>query len=286
LKFEGKADIAIIGGTGSDIELEDSEEVKIYTPYGNTSDFIEIGDFQGKRVAFIPRHGKGHTIPPHLVNCRANIWALKSLGAKHIISPSAVGSLTKDLDKKCFVLIDQYIDRTKKRFDTFYEGGQVCHIGQADPFCEYLNEIFYQNGKVLGLKIRQGGTYICIEGPRFSTRSESKMFRQWGGDVIGMTLYPEVALAAEKEICYCAIAMVTDLDVWAARCDKCGVVEFGKSCPKCGGPINKLAVTIDEVLDTMETNAAQLRNLLKRVLPKIDTNRDCNCHHTLSGAII
>jgi len=287
MKLEGKADIGIIGGTGSGVELGNIEEIKVYTPYGNTSDFVKVGEFKGKKVAFISRHGNGHTIPPHKVNSRANLWALKELGVKVIISPSAVGSLKKEHDKRKFVMIDQYIDRTKKRLDTFYEGGQVCHISQADPYCSYLNNLFYETGKSIeGLEIQNGGTYVCIEGPRFSTRAESKMFRQWGGDIIGMTTYPEVVLAAEKEICYCCIAMVTDLDVWAGECSICGVVEVQEKCAKCGGPVEKLAVSIEEILGTMEKNAGNLKKMLELTIPKIDTERDCTCKHTLAGAIL
>lgn len=286
MKFKGVADIGIIGGTGSDVELENAENVKIYTPYGRTSDFIQVGIFKGKRVAFLPRHGTGHTIPPHKLNFRANIWAMKELGVKYLISPSAVGSLKLEHDKRKFMLVDQYIDRTKKRMDTFYEGGQVCHISQADPFCGYLNTLFYENGKEMGIDIQKGGVYICIEGPRFSTRAESKMFRQWGGDVIGMTIYPEVVLAVEKEICYCTIAMVTDLDVWAGNCPNCGIVEYGEKCEKCGGPVEKLAVSIEEILETMAKNEGNLKRLLETVIPRIDTERDCRCFHSLDGAII
>ncbi|MEJ2249267.1 MAG: S-methyl-5'-thioadenosine phosphorylase, partial [Candidatus Lokiarchaeota archaeon] len=251
MKFEDKADIAIIGGTGASINLEDAEEVKIYTPYGKTSDLIKVGMFKGKKVAFLPRHGRGHTIPPHKLNFRANIWALKELGVKCIISPSAVGSLRKELDKGQFVIVDQYIDRTKKRLDTFYAGGQVCHIGQAEPFCSYLSDLFYENGKEIdGLNIKKGGTYVCIEGPRFSTIAESRMFRLWGGDIIGMTVYPEVVLAAEKEMCYCTIATVTDLDVWAGVCENCGIVEVQENCANCGAPVKKLAVDVGEILET------------------------------------
>jgi 5'-methylthioadenosine phosphorylase len=286
MKLEGSADIGIIGGTGSDVELENAEDIKAYTPYGRTSDFIKVGTFKGKKVAFLSRHGTGHTIPPHMLNFRANIWAMKEMGVKYIISPSAVGSFKKKHDKRKFILVDQYIDRTKKRLDTFYEGGQVCHIGQADPFCGYLNSLFYENGKDIGIDIQKGGTYICIEGPRFSTRAESKMFRQWGGDIIGMTIYPEVVLAAEKEICYCTIAMVTDLDVWAGSCPNCGIVEIQEKCEKCGAPIEKLAVSIEEILETMEKNANNLKKLLEMTIPKIDTERDCACFHTLTGAVI
>jgi 5'-methylthioadenosine phosphorylase len=284
---EDKARIGIIGGTGANIELEEEEEIKVYTPYGQTSDAIRVGTFKGKKVAFIPRHGKGHVIPPHKLNFRANVWALSELGVKCIISPSAVGSLKKEHEKGKFILVDQYIDRTKKRLDTFYEGGQVCHISQEDPYCSYLNDLFYDSSSQIdGLNIQNGGTYVCIEGPRFSTRAESIMFRQWGGDIIGMTTYPEVVLAAEKEICYCCIATITDLDVWAGECENCGVVEFGDKCENCGGPVTKLAVDVSEILETMEQNEEHLQNLLEITIPKIDTERDCECHHALEGALL
>lgn len=283
---EDKASIGIIGGTGSDLELEDVEDIKIYTPYGNPSDAIKIGIFKGKKIAFLPRHGAGHTIPPHKLNFRANLWALSQLGVKYIISPSAVGSLKKDHEKGKFVLVNQYIDRTKKRLDTFYEGGQICHISQADPYCSYLTDLLFDSGKDMGLNIERGGTYVCIEGPRFSTRAESIIFRQWGGDIIGMTTYPEVVLAAEMQICYSCIATVTDLDVWAGECSNCGIVESGEICKNCSGPIKKLAVDIQEILETIAKNSENLRKLLESTIPKINTDRDCSCHHTLNGAII
>jgi 5'-methylthioadenosine phosphorylase len=287
MKYEEKAKIGIIGGTGADIDLEDIEEVKVYTPYGKPSDVIQVGSFKGQKVAFLSRHGHGHTIPPHKLNFRANIWAMKELGVECIISPSAVGSLRKELDKGTFVLVDQYIDRTKKRLDTFFEGGQVCHISQAEPFCNYLNSLFYENGSQIdGLEIEKGGTYVCIEGPRFSTIAESRMFRGWGGDIIGMTCYPEVVLAAEQEICYCTVATVTDLDVWAGECPNCGVVELQDNCPSCGGPVEKLSVDVGEILETMEQNATNLQKLLEKVIPKIDVDNDCPCKHSLEGAIL
>jgi len=278
--------IGIIGGTGSDITLENPKEIKVYTPYGSTSAAISIGDFKGKKVAYFPRHGIGHFIPPHKLNYRANIWALKELGVKFIISPSAVGSLKLEHTKGKFILVDQYIDRTKNRFDTFYEGGQVCHVGQADPYCSYLNEVIFDCGKELGINIQKGGTYICIEGPRFSTRAESKMFRKWEGDVVGMTTYPEVVLSAEKEMCYCCIAMVTDLDVWAGECQNCGIVEYGTKCVKCEGPVSKLEVNVPDVLETIAKNSNNLKKILELTIDKIDTNRDCRCFHTLSDALI
>jgi 5'-methylthioadenosine phosphorylase len=205
---------------------------------------------------------------------------------KFLISPSAVGSLKSEHEKGKFLVVNQYIDRTKKRDETFYEGGQLCHINQANPYCEYLNELLYQTGKFINLKIQKGGTYICIEGPRFSTRAESKVFRQWDGDVIGMTTYPEVVLAAEKEICYCCIAMITDFDVWAAECLNCGIVEYAQTCHKCGSTINELSVNVPEVLETMTQNAENLRKLLELTLEKLDINRDCSCHHSLENALL
>lgn len=282
-----KTEIAIIGGTGSQISLDNPKVEKIFTPFGNTSSRITIGNFKGKNVAYISRHGIGHVIPPHRINYRANIWALKELGAKYIISASAVGSLKKEHHKKKFIMVDQYVDRTKKRKDTFYEGGELCHIGQAEPYCSYLNDLFYNTGKEIdNMVIQNGGTYVCIEGPRFSTRAESKIYRQWGGDVIGMTSYPEVALCAEKELCYCCIAMVTDLDVWAGKCPNCGIVEIAESCSKCGARVEKLDVNVDEVLGTQQENIAHLKAILEKSIPKINTERDCYCRHRLEGSIL
>ena len=283
---EVTADLAIIGGTGSDISLDNVEEIKVYTPYGSTSAAITIGDFKGMKIAYIPRHGIDHSIPPHKINFRANIWALKKLGVKFIISPSAVGSLKKTHSKGKFILVDQYIDRTKKRTETFYEGGQLCHIEQADPYCEYLNNLFFETGQEMNLDIQKGGVYICIEGPRFSTRAESQIFRQWGGDIVGMTTYPEVVLSAEKEICYCCVAMVTDLDVWAGECSECGIVEFAQKCENCNGTVNKLSVNVPEVLETMVKNAENLKKMLELSIQKIDMERDCYCHHSLTNALL
>ena len=283
---EGTVDLAIIGGTGSNISLDNVEEIKVYTPFGSTSAAITIGDFKGRKIAYIPRHGKDHSIPPHKINFRANIWALEKLGVKFIISPSAVGSLKKTHSKGKLILVDQYIDRTKKRTETFYEGGQLCHIEQSDPYCEYLNRLLFETGQEMNLNIQKGGVYICIEGPRFSTRAESKMFRQWGGDIVGMTTYPEVVLSAEKEICYCCVAMVTDLDVWAGECSECGIVEFAQKCENCNGTVNKLSVNVPEVLETMAKNSENLKKLLEVVIQKIDSKRDCTCHHSLTNALL
>lgn len=260
-----QAEIGIIGGSGIYEAglFEESKELKVYTPYGETSDLITIGTYLGRRVAFLPRHGKGHRIPPHKVNSRANVWALKQLGVKRIISPSAVGSLKMNLRPGDIVLPDQFIDRTQGRPSTFYEGGKVCHISVADPFCPELREVALKASQELGIRVHQRGTYVCIQGPRYSTRAESKMFRSWGGDIIGMTLVPECVLAREAEICYLTLAAVTDYDVWAEK-----------------------PVTAEEVVKVLKENVEKLRRLIKAIIPKIPQERRCPCKDALKEAII
>lgn len=258
-------EIGVIGGTGvyDPTVFKDVKEVKVYTPYGETSDLISIGFLKGRKVAFIPRHGRNHTIPPHRVNFRANIWALKELGVTRVIAPAAVGSLREDFKPGDFVIVDQFIDRTKKRRDTFYEGGRVCHISSADPFCPELRKIFYEGALNLGLRVHGKGTYICIEGPRFSTRAESRLFRSWGADVIGMTLYPECILAREMEMCYVSVSMVTDYDVWAEK-----------------------PVSVKEVVETMKRNTENFRRLIQNVIPEIPKERKCECQFALRDALV
>ncbi len=259
-----KADIAIIGGTGVyDPELIDNAElVKVYTPYGSPSSTITIGDYEGLKIAFLPRHGDGHVIPPHKIPYRANIWALKELGVKRIVASSAVGSLRMDYEPRDFVLTNQFIDRTKTRKDTFYEGGTIAHVSSADPVCPQLHGFFGEHADKLGLKCHKEGTYVCIQGPRFSTRAESKLFRQWGCDIIGMTMYPEIILAREAEICYVSVAMVTDYDVWADK-----------------------PVTAAEVMETMEGNSANFKKLIMSALPEIPVEMNCDCANALKGAV-
>ena len=258
-------EIGIIGGSGIyDPEiLEDVKEVKVYTPFGRTSSLISLGYHKGRKIAFIPRHGPRHQIPPHRIPFRANIWALKELGVKRIISPSAVGSLREDYKPSEFVLVDQFIDRTKWRDDTFYEGGQVCHVSAADPFCPELREMFLKTAKELKIPVHDKGTYVCIQGPRFSTRAESKLFRSWGVDVIGMTLYPEVVLAREAEICYVSIAMITDYDVWAEK-----------------------PVSTSEILATMSKNVKNFKKLIVEAIPRIPKERKCLCREALKDALV
>ena len=262
---ENAAEIGIIGGTGVyDAETYgEVKEIKVYTPFGKTSDLISIGDYKGIRVAFIPRHGRSHSLPPHRVNYRANIWALKQLGVSRIVASSAVGSLREDYKPGDFVIPDQLIDRTKKRLDTFYEGGQICHISSADPFCPQLRKFFIDFTQGLGLRAQSRGTYVCIEGPRFSTRAESKLFRLWNADIIGMTLYPECVLAREAELCYVSVAMVTDYDVWAEK-----------------------PVSTKEIIKTMNENAENFKRLIINAIPQIPKERICSCAYSLKEALI
>ena len=261
---EYSADIGIIGGTGiydSKI-ITKTKKIEINTPYGQTSDLITIGDFENKKVAFMPRHGKSHKIPPHKINYRANIWAMKKLGVKWILAPSAVGSLREELRPGDIVIPDQFIDRTKNRENTFYDGPQVAHISTAYPFCRYLSNQTDEICKNLKYNNHLGGTYICIEGPRFSTKSESKMFRNWGADIIGMTVVPECILAREVEICYVNIATVTDYDVWAEN------------------PVNT-----EEIIKTLKNNVSKTRNILSETMLKITEDRKCDCKDALKDAI-
>jgi 5'-methylthioadenosine phosphorylase len=259
------ADIGIIGGTGvyDQESFEDIKEIKVFTPFGETSDLVSVGLYKNIRVAFIPRHGRNHTIPPHKVNYRANVWALKKLGVKRIIVSSAVGSLREDYKPGDFVIPDQFIDRTKKRLDTFYEGGQICHISTADPFCPQLRLFFIDLAQQLELNVKTSGTYVCIEGPRFSTRAESRLFRLWKADIIGMTIYPECVLAREAELCYVAISMVTDYDVWAEK-----------------------PVSTKEVVKIMAKSNENFKKLILEALPQIPEKKNCDCSSALKDALI
>ncbi|MBI2126319.1 MAG: S-methyl-5'-thioadenosine phosphorylase [Thaumarchaeota archaeon] len=259
-----KAEIGIIGGTGvyDPGLLEDAKSIKVYTPYGEPSDYVTVGVFKGRKVAFLPRHGKGHRIPPHKINYRANIWAFKELGVTRIVAPSAVGSLKEEMEPGHTVIPDQFIDRTRSRPSTFYEGGFVCHVSTADPFCPEIRKLAIGSAKKLKIDVHDYGTYVCIEGPRFSTRAESKMFRQWGAHIIGMTLVPEVVLAREAEMCYVNIATVTDYDVWADK-----------------------PVSAEEVVETLRKNVDKTKKMLERIIPEIPKKRRCTCGQALEGAI-
>jgi 5'-methylthioadenosine phosphorylase len=261
------ADIGVIGGTGIyDPGLFSNKmEIKVYTPFGDPSDLVTVGEYDGKKVAFISRHGKGHRIPPHRINNRANIWALRELGVKRIIAPTAVGSMKHDYKPGDIVIPNQFIDFTKGRQYTFYDGGQVCHISVADPFCPELCDIVWSTAKSLNYNAHPNTTYICIEGPRFSTRAESQFFRDVvKADIIGMTLVPECSLAREVQVCYVSIGTVTDYDVWTTS-----------------------SVSTKEVIELLNRNIEKIKNLIANLIPAIPPMRTrCNCENALEGALL
>jgi 5'-methylthioadenosine phosphorylase len=261
------ADIGLIGGTGiyESGLFSNEKDIKVYTPYGDPSDLITIGEYAGRKVAFIPRHGKGHRIPPHRINSRANIWALKELGVKRVIAPTAVGSMKYEYRPGDFAVPDQFVDFTKSRQYTFYDGGQVCHISIAEPFCPELRSIVLEYANKLRYNVHPKATYICIEGPRFSTRAESQFFRETvKADIIGMTLVPECSLAREAEMCYVSIATITDYDVWT-----------------------ELPVSSKEVIEILNRNAEKSKRLIAELIPAISPKRiKCSCGNSLEGALL
>ncbi|WP_299293080.1 S-methyl-5'-thioadenosine phosphorylase [Nitrosopumilus sp.] len=261
--MEKDVEIGIFGGTGiyDSGLLEDAKEVDIDTPYGKPSDTITVGIFKGRKIAFLPRHGKKHSIPPHMINFKANIWAFKELGVTRIIAPSAVGSLKEELEPGHFVLPTQFLDFTKSRDGSFSENGRVIHISVADPFCCELQSAIIEATKNQDLKLHKDCTYVCIEGPRFSTKAESRFYRTTGADIIGMTLVPECQLAREAQICYASISTVTDYDVWAEK-----------------------PVTAKEVLETLSKNVEKTKKVLVEVIDKIPKTRNCSCAKALEEA--
>jgi 5'-methylthioadenosine phosphorylase len=262
-----KVPLAVIGGSGIyDMEaLTDISEVRPQTPFGDPSDAIVVGTLAGRRVAFLPRHGRGHRIMPTEVNSRANIYALKSLGVERIISISACGSLREDYAPRDIVIPDQLFDRTRGRPLTFFGGGLVVHISLAEPFCPELSRLLYEAVKATGARVHMGGTFITVEGPRFSTKGESRIFRQWGCDIIGMTAVPEAQLAREAEICYATMAHVTDYDVWHEH---------------------EETVTVEAVIRNLLANVEVARAAIRNIMPMVPAERTCECSHALSNAII
>ena len=261
--MEKDVEIGIFGGTGIyDSEmLENPQEVTIDTPFGKPSDSITVGIFKGRKIAFLPRHGKKHTIPPHMINYKANIWAFKELGITRIIAPSAVGSLKEEIEPGHFALPTQFLDFTKSRNGSFSENGRVIHISVAEPFCPELQSSILKVTKEQNLHIHKDCTYVCIEGPRFSTKAESKFFRTTGADIIGMTLVPECQLAREAQICYASISTVTDYDVWAEK-----------------------PVTAKEVLETLSKNVERTKKVLSDLINQIPKTRSCSCAKALEEA--
>jgi 5'-methylthioadenosine phosphorylase len=263
--MKDKTTLAVIGGSGlyAMDGMSGIREVKIRTPFGNPSDAIVIGTLDEVRVAFLPRHGRGHRINPSEVNHRANIYALKTLGVEQIISVSACGSLKEELRPRDMVFPDQVFDRTKGRSSTFFEKGIVAHVGVANPYCPELAARLHETATGLGFRTHKGGTYVCIEGPQFSTKAESQVYRSLGFSVIGMTNIPECKLAREAEICYASVALVTDYDVW-----------------------HEEPVTVDMVIGNLNANTANVKQLLKSVVSKVARERHCECATALQYAIL
>jgi 5'-methylthioadenosine phosphorylase len=259
------AEIGIIGGTGiyDPKLLRKAREVRVRTPHGPPSDAITVGELEDRRVAFLPRHSRKHTIRPTDINSRANIFALKKLGVLRIIAPATVGSLREEFKPGDVIFTDQFIDRTTRREQSFYTGKQVCHISVAEPMCPELKGAMIEAADDANIDTHKTGTYVCIEGPRFSTKAESKMFKTWGADVVGMTLVPECVLAREAEICYASIATVTDYDVWKER-----------------------PVSVDEVKKTMRENVEKVKRIITKAIPKIPKERGCECKSALQNALV
>ena len=259
--------LAVIGGSGVyDMEaLTEVEERHIPTPFGDPSDIIVIGTLSGTRIAFLPRHGRGHRLTPSEVPYRANIWALKSLGVERIISISACGSMKEKYAPRHIVIPDQIYDNTKKREYSFFGDGLVAHIGIAEPFCPHLRQVLHEAVNKAGGTVHMGGTFIVIEGPRFSTRGESKVYRSWGMDIIGMTAVPEAQLAREAEICYATMAHVTDYDVWHEE---------------------EEAVNVEMLIANLMANATLSKQTIAELAPLLTDERPCDCGDALSTAFI
>lgn len=263
-----KADIGVFGGSGF-YNLFDSEfeELVVETPYGAPSGKVALGEIGGKSVAFMPRHGPGHHLPPHMINYRANVWAMKSLGVTRVVSPCAAGSLQTHVKPGDFVICDQYVDRTSGRKDTFYDGPVTTHVSAADPYCAELSKLAIAAGQDCGITIHDRGTVVVVQGPRFSTKAESKWFMQAGWEVINMTQYPEVHLARELELCVVNISLITDYD--------CGLVNDVEP------------VSHSEVIRVFTENNAKLVALLARLVEKIpESSHKCSCRETLQHARI
>jgi len=262
-----KAEIGIIGGSGlySMPGFDAREEALIETPFGTPSDNYVLGTLAGRSVAFLARHGRGHRISPSELNFRANIYGMKSLGVERILSLSAVGSLQEEHRPLDFVIPDQFFDRTRGRISTFFGEGLVAHVGFADPVCPELAEIAAAACQEAGVRCTRGGTYLCMEGPAFSTKAESNVYRSWGMDVIGMTNLTEAKLAREAEICYVTIAMVTDYDCWHPHHD---------------------AVTVNEIIGNLVKNAENACQVVSRAVAQMPSARACKCGSALAHAII
>ena len=259
--------IGIIGGSGlyDMAEVVDRTEVAVETPFGDPSGPYVLGTLRGKRVAFLARHGAGHKLLPSELNFRANIYGMKTLGVEYILSASAVGSLKEELRPLDIVIPDQFIDRTKGRISTFFGQGLAAHVGFAHPFCSRLSTIAYESGQQAGATVHKGGTYVCMEGPQFSTLAESKLYRSWGAEIIGMTNLQEAKLAREAEICYSTIALVTDYDCWHPDHD---------------------SVTVEMIIANLTQNAKTAQAIIATAVDALPFERTCECASALKFALI
>ncbi|HZJ30879.1 MAG TPA: S-methyl-5'-thioadenosine phosphorylase [Vicinamibacterales bacterium] len=259
--------IGIIGGSGlyDMAEVTDRSEITVPTPFGDPSGPYVIGTLRGKRVAFLSRHGAGHRLSPSELNFRANIFGMKTLGVEFILSASAVGSLKQEYKPLDIVIPDQFIDRTRGRISTFFGRGLVAHIAFAHPFCTVLSDVALTSGKTAGATIHKGGTYVCMEGPQFSTLAESKLYRSWGADIIGMTNLQEAKLAREAEICYTTIALVTDYDCWHPDHD---------------------SVTVEMIVANLMQNAKTAQQIIAGAVDRLPFERTCECASALKFALI
>jgi 5'-methylthioadenosine phosphorylase len=262
-----QAQIGIVGGSGlyDMATVTDRREVALQTPFGEPSAPYVLGTLAGKRVAFLARHGAGHRISPSELNFRANIFGFKMLGVEYILSASAVGSLKEEYKPTDIVVPDQFFDRTKGRVSTFFGRGLVAHVGFAHPFCRHLSQIAFECGQQEGAAIHRGGTYVCMEGPQFSTLAESRLYRSWGMDVIGMTNLQEAKLAREAEICYTTLALVTDYDCWHPDHD---------------------SVTVDMIIATLTSNASMAQRIIASAVARLPFARTCECASALRFAMI
>jgi 5'-methylthioadenosine phosphorylase len=257
------AEVGVFGGSGFYSLLDDVEEREVETPFGAPSAPIAVGEIAGKGVAFLPRHGKAHQFPPHRIPYRANVWAMRELGVRRIIGPNASGALRAELALGDFVVCDQFVDRTSGRDDTFYEGPETTHVSAADPFCPELRRLLFESARNLGIRAHDGGTVVVTQGPRFSTRAESRWFQAMGWDVINMTAYPECYLSRELELCYANVSMVTDHDVGVEGAEP---------------------VSAETVVRVFNQNNERLRELLFAVIPKIGPQPEDVCATALRGA--
>ncbi len=266
-KQDKRVTVGVIGGSGLyEIDgLTGVRSIRVRTPFGSPSDAIKVGMLEGIRVAFLSRHGQGHLLNPSEINYRANIFALKSLGVSQVISVSAVGSMKESIHPGDVVVPDQFIDLTKRRVSTFFERGLVAHVAFGEPICAELGRALRSAGEQVGATLHARGTYVCMEGPQFSTKAESRLYRQWGVDVIGMTNMPEAKLAREAELCYATLALVTDYDCWHET---------------------EEAVTVEAVLDTLHRNVALAKQILRTVMPSFAHPIECACHRALDHAIL